>query len=78
MSNAGSMNGATASAKPPIKVVMAYYDALPKLVREKVANAALDWDTTAIYANLRSRRAAPSEVIALIENYERKYCRGPL
>jgi hypothetical protein len=78
MSNAGSMNGAPSNAKPPIKVVMAAYDALPKLVREKVANAALDWDTTAIYANLRSRRAAPAEICALIDNYERKYCRGPL
>lgn len=78
MSNAGSMNGAPSNAKPPIEVVMAAYDALPKPVREKVANAALDWDTTAIYGNLRSGRARPEEVIALIENYERQYCRGPL
>ncbi len=79
MSNSGNLSGrAPTNAKPPLEVVMAAFDVLPKPVREKVAYAALDWDTTAIYRNLREGRATADRVIALIDDYERQYCRGPL
>lgn len=73
MSNSGDMRGAKANAKPPIKVVMDCYDALPKIVREKVASASLDWDTKAIYAHLSCGLATPAKVIETIDQYEREF-----